>query len=61
VTVVRRYSNGTLEVPVRVEGPGGAIGDGVQRIGPDHPDYADWQRSIREGMVDVEEAGDSDD
>lgn len=53
MTVVVRYPNGDLEVPVRVEGPGGLIGDSTERIGRSHPDYDAWVRAIARGACDV--------
>lgn len=40
----KRNGDGTLTVPARAEGPPGVIGDGMITIGPDHPDYAEWDR-----------------
>ena len=37
-----RHSNGEISIPVRVEGPNGLVGDAVERIGPDHPDFEKW-------------------
>lgn len=37
----QRLANGRLLIPVRAEF-GGILGDGVQEIGPDHPDYVAW-------------------
>ncbi len=34
--------NGNLLVPARVESADGIIGDGIQEIAPDHPDYERW-------------------
>lgn len=36
-----KLANGNLLVPVRLEAEG-VLGDGMQVIGPDHPDYQDW-------------------
>jgi hypothetical protein len=52
VIVVRR-PNGDLTVPRRAEGDNGVIGDGVERIDPDHPDYADWIAAIERGSVEL--------
>ncbi len=38
---VRRLANGRLLGPLRAV-PGGTLRDGMQEIGPDHPDYAKW-------------------
>ncbi len=38
----RRLPDGRLEVPARAETEDGLIGDGMQTISPDHPDYAAW-------------------
>ncbi len=42
----RRLDNGRLAIPVRLEGPRGELGDGVMEIGPEHPDYAAWEREL---------------
>lgn len=39
---VRRLANGRLLGPLRAGFPGGTLRDGMQEIGPDHPDYTDW-------------------
>ena len=39
---VERLPDGRLRVPRRAESADGTIGDGVEVIGPDHPDYAEW-------------------
>ena len=39
----RELENENLLVPVAVEGPGGALFDGMFGIGPDHPDYVKWR------------------
>jgi hypothetical protein len=44
---VEKLPNGNLIVPCRAEGPGGIIGDGVEEIGPDHPDYESWIAWLR--------------
>ena len=36
---IEKLPNGNLLVPRRAEGPNGEIGDGIEEIGPDHPDY----------------------
>jgi len=38
----RRLPNGNLLIPRRAEGPDGLIGEGMDEIGPDDPEYADW-------------------
>lgn len=37
-----RLPDGRLLVPMRAEGPGGVVGDGLVAIGPDHPDFRTW-------------------
>ena len=44
----RRLDNGNLLVPVRAEGPGSVLGDGMFEIQPDHPDYERWLPHIEE-------------
>lgn len=41
-----RLPDGRLLVPMRAEGPGGVIGDGLVAIGPDHPDFQAWERLL---------------
>lgn len=43
-----RLENGHLLVPMRAEGAGGLVGDGMVEIGPDHPDFDVWDRFARE-------------
>ena len=38
---------------MRVEGPGGLIGDSTERIGCSHPEYEAWVRAIARGARDV--------
>lgn len=38
-----RRRAGALIVPMRAEGPGGILGDGMVEIGPDHPQYREWE------------------
>ena len=38
----RRLANGRLLIPVRAESSDGTLGDGMEKIGPAHPDYAKW-------------------
>lgn len=42
-----RLPDGSLRVPMRAEGPGGIIGDGVRVIGPDHPAWSEWDAYLR--------------
>lgn len=49
--IVTTYKNGDLLVPRRAEGD--AIGDGLERIGPEHPDYMKWQDAIDREAVDT--------
>ena len=42
----KRLPNGKLLIPRRAEAEDGTIGDGMEEIGPDHPDYADWLATI---------------
>ena len=42
-----KLPNGNLLVPKRAEGPEGMIGDGVEEIGPDHPDFEAWMRTFK--------------
>lgn len=37
-----RVGDDQIRIPVRVESNGGAIGDGVEVIGPDDPRYPQW-------------------
>lgn len=50
--IVRTYPNGDLGVPARAESDG-VVGDGMMRIGPDHPDYMEWQDAIDNEIVDT--------
>ncbi len=45
--IVKKLPNGNLLVPKRAEGPDGIIGDGVEEIGPDNPDYEKWLPFLR--------------
>lgn len=38
----QRLSPERLLVPLRAEGPNGEIGDGLDVIGPDHPQFRQW-------------------
>ncbi len=46
LTIPRRLPDGRLRIPRTVELPG-LIGDAVVDIGPDDPDYAEWDAWIR--------------
>lgn len=50
----RRLPNGNLLVPMRAETEG-AIGDCMIEIGPDHPDFKEWEADLRRS-----ETGDED-
>lgn len=39
--------NGNLLVPVRAEDEDGIIGDGMEEIGPDNPEYKEWLEDIQ--------------
>ena len=39
---VIKNPDGTLTIPVRVEADDGTIGDAVEVISKDHPQYAEW-------------------
>lgn len=41
-----RLPDGRLLVPMRAEGPGGIVGDGLVAIGPDHRDFQTWSDSL---------------
>jgi hypothetical protein len=34
--------NGNMLVPLRAEGPGGIIGDGLIEVGPSNPEFDAW-------------------
>lgn len=48
-----RLPDGRIRVPARAESPG-ALGDGVETIGPGHPDFAAWDRWLRRVNPDAE-------
>jgi len=48
--MIEKLPNGNLLVRKRAKGPGGIIGDGVEEISPDRPDYAihiKWINGLR--------------
>lgn len=47
----RRLASGNLLVPVRLEADDGTIGDGLQEIGPNHPDFAAWLAELDDARV----------
>lgn len=47
-----RLPDGRLLVPMRAEGPGGIVGDGLVAIGPDHPDFQAWSDYL-EGLEEL--------
>lgn len=47
IMAARRLPDGRLRVPVRAEGPGGIVGDGMAEIGPDDPRYQQWDEYLR--------------
>lgn len=47
----RLLASGHLLVPVRLEADDGTIGDGLQEIGPDHPDYPAWLAELDDVAV----------
>ena len=52
MTTVYRHPDGELTVPVSVH-TDEFIACGMARIGPDHPDFQDWQQAIERGLTDV--------
>ena len=44
---IEKLPNGNLLVPRRAEGPEGLIGDGVEEIGPDDPDFEPAMREYK--------------
>jgi hypothetical protein len=42
----RRVEGGKIRIPVRLEAPGGAIGEGWADIGPEHPDFQKWDDHV---------------
>lgn len=54
--IVYHHFNGDLDVPKRaVADDGKTLGDGMERIGPGHPDWDGWQNAIKRGVVEVQE------
>jgi len=54
---VFEHRDGSLVVPVTARlstGDVDILGDGEQRIGPAHPDFAAWRRDIERGIVELE-------
>jgi len=52
---VFEHRNGDLVVPRTAAlstGDVEILGDGEQRIGPEHPDFAAWRRDIERGTVE---------
>ena len=41
-----KLPGGNLLVPVRLEGPGGALGDGMAEVSPDTEEYERWRPFI---------------
>lgn len=50
-----RNPDGTLNVPFRAEGDDGTVGDGMARIGPDHPSFAAWEAELDSGGMTASE------
>jgi len=53
---VFEHRNGDLVVPrtaTLTTGDVDILGDGEERIGPGHPDYAAWRADIERGIVEV--------
>ncbi len=48
----KRLKNGNLLVPMTARGPGGLIGDGMVEIGPDHPEFKEWEEDLKRGQED---------
>jgi 8-oxo-dGTP pyrophosphatase MutT (NUDIX family) len=42
----RRVDDGEIRIPVRLEAPDGAVGEGWADIGPDHPDFQKWDEHL---------------
>lgn len=42
-----RFPDGRIEIPVRLKGPDGQIGDARVVIGPDDPRYEVWDTYLR--------------
>ena len=49
---VFEHPNGDLVVPRRAE-LDGILGDGEERITPEHPDYEKWRNDIARGIVEL--------
>jgi hypothetical protein len=43
-----REPDGSILAPRRVTGENGVIGDTMERLTPDHPDYDQWDRYLRD-------------
>lgn len=46
--VPERLEDGRIVVPKRAESEDGMIGDSMVPIGPDDPDYEDWDAMLKE-------------
>ena len=47
-----RLPDGRIRIPVRVEWQGGAIGEGVEVVGPDDPRFSAWDDYLRGSGLD---------
>mgnify|MGYP003612350346 CR=1 FL=1 len=47
--IAKKLDNGRILVPARAESDSGVIGDGMTTIGPDHPDYPEWDSWLTKG------------
>ena len=49
-------SNGNYLVPKRAESGDGVIGDGVEVISPDHPDFKAWSKFVKPASPEMNNA-----